>query len=548
MGSKNTIFIDCQILQTDAFNRGMGKYSLSLLEALSKNQSYSSAYDVTLILNKELGLQAENEKALERSVPQAEKLYVDLPTNIAEDLGHKYDAAKGTLKEELAGRVQPGDIYLILAPFFVMFPAVFPDIEGLKKVSLVYDLIPYIVWHKMRIFPDNVYFKHYELFIEADALLTISEAVKTDLEELVGISPEKITSIDGGPFAGEEKTQATNVAKRDKPYILCISAPILHKNNDRAVRAFAQFNAAHDNSYELIFTSRFDEETQKRLKGISDNIVFTGNVSDQELNWLYDDAVCVFFPSLSEGLGMPVLEGVMHDKPVACSNIPVLMEISDQAFYDFNPASVDEMKHALERAVAAEDWDEKHNHYKAIIEKYSWDRSAARALEILTSVSVMPPRSGAISLYCKDPRSGSVASHFAELLYPSLSQTLEVQTHIAHSGQNSEPAYLPYIVEANKNLNSKPAACVVIGNQKVDTDATPTIRIAVSNRQKTLLSRIFSRDIKNADIMIEAEITTSNEALDLRTYTYFNQEDEIVKPREVMPQIMELLKQKGIEL
>lgn len=219
----------------------------------------------------------------------------------------------------------------ITSPFFAGYAAVFPEIESVRKYSIVYDLIPQKIWYMQRIFPDDIYSKHFELFIQADGLLTISNAVREDLIQL-GIAEEKLVSIDGGPFSRPLSTNAKLPATLKAPYILMPSAPIVHKNNERAVRAFKLFNRANDNRYRLCITSNFDEDTRTRLHALSDNVFFTGNISDEELATAYSRADTVLFPSLSEGLGMPVLEASYYNVPVACSLIPVLSELSSEDF------------------------------------------------------------------------------------------------------------------------------------------------------------------------------------------------------------------------
>ena len=112
------------------------------------------------------------------------------------------------------------------------------------------------------------------------------------------------------------------------------------------------FNKSQGNKYKLILTSTFDESSQKLLRQLSSNIIFTGNVSDSELVQLYRHCACLLFASLIEGLGMPVLEAVTNDRPVACSNIDVLTEISKLAFYLFDPYQPDQIAKALSSAIS----------------------------------------------------------------------------------------------------------------------------------------------------------------------------------------------------
>ena len=62
------------------------------------------------------------------------------------------------------------------------------------------------------------------------------------------------------------------------------------------------------------------EDFQKHLSelGIAAYILMTGYVSDQELIWLYRNCYANLYPSLFEGFGLPVLEGMQFGALNAC--------------------------------------------------------------------------------------------------------------------------------------------------------------------------------------------------------------------------------------
>lgn len=540
---KKNIFIDCQILQTDAFDRGMGKYCISLLSALQTNSKFTKEYNIYLVLNKNLALKTPNKIALNSAMPKSKKLLLDLPTNISEDINHKYTHARQTLTIEVKKIAKEGDVYLILAPFFVAFPAEFPDISYIKKASVVYDLIPYLVWHKMRIFPDDIYFRHYQLFIEADILLTISQAVKDDLSDIVGISKEKIQSINGGPFSAKISPKAFKLTER--PYILCVSAPILHKNNKRAVRAFAQFNKANDNAYDLLITSKFDDITKQQLDNLSANIIFTGNVSDGILQYLYNNAESVLFPSLTEGLGLPVLEGVMHGKPIACSKIPVLMEISQDAFYSFDPTNIKQISTAILDSVEKKDFYTKKKKYKSILNKYTWERSADLAMKSFSKVNKQkkPKLKKTLKLYAPDPRSGNAEGKLAEKLYPSLCENFDVQVEFTGNSTDKEPAYLPYILENN---NSKTDLLLVIGHVKKPKLDLPVVYVGIKKKKSQNIFRfIYNRSSKKFDLLYKVVDDYMYTPLGNKSYRFADNTGVYLKEGDICKQIISIFKERS---
>lgn len=535
--AKKNIFIDCQILQTDAFDRGMGKYSLSLLKALNNNTSFIKDYQVTLIINKNLGLKKVNKNALNAVMPTSKIIQLDLPINIDDNLIDKYDDAEQRLTTKLKDKAKKDDVYVILAPFFVKFPAVFPHIDNIKKVAIVYDLIPYLVWHKIRIFPDDVYFKHYQLFAQANLLLTISNAVKNDLIDILGVPSNKVMSIDGGPFTVTIKNRQPKPAKR--PYILCVSAPILHKNNDRAVKAFTLFNKLNNNAFDLVFTSNFDDITKKRLCKISNNIIFTGNVSDEELYWYYKDAESILFPSLTEGLGLPVLEGVMHSKPIACSRIPVLEEISPKAFYMFNPTDVTKIKDAIQQSVFKENFKVRQRHYREILKKYNWGRSADLAYEGIKKIPdhKSTKQKKSILIYASDPRNGSAEGKLLEKVYIQLYEQYNLSVELVGKLSAKEPAFTPYIQDSKQN-DYHPDLILVFGRIKVPQINTRLVRVVVLNGKLQHFQELRYRLKRKVDLKYIAHIQKLHPEIGFDTNYYTDKKGVTISINNICNQIV----------
>jgi len=63
---------------------------------------------------------------------------------------------------------------------------------------------------------------------------------------------------------------------------------------------------------------------------VSHRIILTGYVSDDVLPTLLSRALCLVYPSLYEGFGLPVLEAMSFGTPVVASNRGALPEVIDQ--------------------------------------------------------------------------------------------------------------------------------------------------------------------------------------------------------------------------
>ena len=68
-----------------------------------------------------------------------------------------------------------------------------------------------------------------------------------------------------------------------------------------------------------------------RELGLQDTVVFTGHIPDNQIAGLYAGASILVFPSLYEGFGLPVLEGMAVGTPVITSNTSSMPEVAGDA-------------------------------------------------------------------------------------------------------------------------------------------------------------------------------------------------------------------------
>ncbi len=150
---------------------------------------------------------------------------------------------------------------------------------------------------------------------------------------------------------------------------------------------------------------------------LSSNIEFAGQVSDEELENLYENSEAILFPSLDEGLGLPILEAVNHNKKVVCSNIAVFKEFSTDAFYLFNPTNPEDIAEALRRAVL--DKSKSYiNKYLPIKEEFTWKNSAHRMLtsEISKQMQILTSKKRKYSIIVEQDESSELVSIIGSLV------------------------------------------------------------------------------------------------------------------------------------
>jgi alpha-1,3-rhamnosyl/mannosyltransferase len=90
--------------------------------------------------------------------------------------------------------------------------------------------------------------------------------------------------------------------------------------------------------------------------GVGGNGVrWLGEVSDAELARLYRGALCVAYPSVYEGFGIPVLEAMACGAPVVTSRGSAMEEVADGAAVLVDPSDPAELAAGIARASAERD-------------------------------------------------------------------------------------------------------------------------------------------------------------------------------------------------
>ena len=103
---------------------------------------------------------------------------------------------------------------------------------------------------------------------------------------------------------------------------------------------------------------------------------------------LYQKALLVVYPSLSEGFGFPLLEAWGFKIPIVTSNSTCIPEIADDAAAYFNPMRFEDIAETLERVIESKDLREELIR-KGIkrLQNYSWQKSATEHLQLFINTA-----------------------------------------------------------------------------------------------------------------------------------------------------------------
>jgi glycosyltransferase involved in cell wall biosynthesis len=176
----------------------------------------------------------------------------------------------------------------------------------------------------------------------AARVIAVSEFTKRELVELLGLPAERVRVVPNGvgePFVA-------NGARAGGEYVLVVGTLEPRKNLPRLVQATRAVGL------ELrVAGSRGWGDLD--VKG--DGVRFLGFVPDDELASLYRGALCVAYPSLYEGFGIPVLEALACGAPVVTSAATAMAEVADGAAVLVDPQDTDAIAAGIAEAIARRD-------------------------------------------------------------------------------------------------------------------------------------------------------------------------------------------------
>ena len=98
--------------------------------------------------------------------------------------------------------------------------------------------------------------------------------------------------------------------------------------------------------FKLLIIDDDIEDTFENLK-FKNEVIFTGRISDDELNKVMASAFCLVYIPFFEGFGLPIVEAMACDIPVITSNITSMPEVAGDAAILVDPHSVNETKNAM---------------------------------------------------------------------------------------------------------------------------------------------------------------------------------------------------------
>lgn len=266
-----------------------------------------------------------------------------------------------------------------------------PQKIGTKLIT-IYDL--YFMLHPEQTAPygGQLFYSLLPKFIhDWDHIITISEAMKREINSIFSVPDEKISVIPCGlnPFFLEndllDENENINLPEN---FILSVGTLEPRKNYITLIKAFKILEKMGIKDLHLVIAGMNGFKSNEIIQTIqkenlNDKIILTGYLTDKQLRQCYYKAKLFVMTSEYEGFGIPVLEAMATKTPVVASNCTSFPEIVGDAGLLVEPKNTEEISTAI--ATLLENPELK----KSLISKglkkvseYTWKKSALKTLNI----------------------------------------------------------------------------------------------------------------------------------------------------------------------
>lgn len=176
----------------------------------------------------------------------------------------------------------------------------------------------------------------------ADRIIAISEQTKRDAIDFFGADPSKIIVVYQGcnniyrqPIPTEHLQSVRQKYNLPQDFILSVGAIEKRKNQGIILDAIHQQNI----DIPLVIVggaTKYMEDLYAKIReySLDKQIVVLNNVSSEDLPAIYHAALCMIYPSIFEGFGIPILEALCTQTPVITSHGSCFAETGgDAALY-----------------------------------------------------------------------------------------------------------------------------------------------------------------------------------------------------------------------
>jgi glycosyltransferase involved in cell wall biosynthesis len=201
---------------------------------------------------------------------------------------------------------------------------------------------------------------------EATAVIAVSQFSKGCMIEKYRLPPEKVHCVyEAGVERVYDPTRVPTAEEIRRKYHLPTTYAFYpanmwpHKNHHLLILALYRLRQVYGIKLSLVLTGD-DMGQWTRLEALirhfqlQEQVRYLGYVEAGDLPGLYGGAAMLLFPSLFEGFGIPLMEAMTLDCPIAAANTTSIPEVVGNAALLFDPRNPDDIARASSRLLADE--------------------------------------------------------------------------------------------------------------------------------------------------------------------------------------------------
>jgi mannosyltransferase len=216
----------------------------------------------------------------------------------------------------------------------------------------------------------------------AQSIICISESTKDDLLSYIGETPgQSIHVIHCGV---SDVFRNIFLDPSAVPYVLFVGQRRGYKNFRLVLEAMSYLP---EMELHCVGGGKLHHD---ELVGVKDSVLqrvkHHGFVTDDELNVLYNRAVCLAYPSSYEGFGIPVVEAMRAGCPVVSTDCKAVLEVGRDALTVVFDSDPKEMAKAILSTVSSDRFALVQTGL-VVAQAYSWEATHRKTLEIYRNLN-----------------------------------------------------------------------------------------------------------------------------------------------------------------
>jgi glycosyltransferase involved in cell wall biosynthesis len=220
---------------------------------------------------------------------------------------------------------------------------------------------------------------------KAGRIIAISQNTKKDILHFFDIEEDIIDVVYLGNSSAVKCDFSSVGLKLPERFILFVGTRQGYKNFNFFIKAITPILRKDEDLYIVCAGGeKFSKDEIRFLDKLGiKNRIFRYFVEDDVLSYFYQKARVFVFPSLYEGFGIPVLESLSNNCPVALSNTSSLPEAAGEAGLYFNPQDELSLMDAVSKIVY-NDAVRKDLQLKGVeqIKKFSWEKASDETAKV----------------------------------------------------------------------------------------------------------------------------------------------------------------------